>query len=57
MVKCGCFNGTIDEFLGKVRQTHGENRHAAVYRTAAELAKLQIDLSGIGSQTEEDGED
>ncbi len=45
MVKCGCFYDTIDRFLEKVAKTHGDGKHALVYRTAAELAKLQIDLS------------
>ena len=43
-VKCGCFYGTIDEFLTKVEFTHGNNKHGQVYRIAAELAKAQIDL-------------
>ena len=45
-VKCGCFCGKIEEFLNKVKETHGDNKHAQVYRAAVELAKLQIDLSG-----------
>ena len=44
-VLCGCFLGEIDKFIEKVIETHGENKHASVYRAAAELAKLQIDLS------------
>ena len=46
MVKCGCFNGNIDEFIKKVQVTHGDNKYALVYRAAVEVAKLQIDLSG-----------
>ena len=42
-VRCGCFNGIIEEFLEKVAETHGENKHASVYRAAAEIAKLQIE--------------
>lgn len=45
LVKCGCFCGTIDKFLEKVEDTHGNGKHALVYKAAAELAKLQIDLS------------
>lgn len=41
-VKCGCFLGKIDRFLEQVTRTHGDSKHAAVYRAAAELAKLQI---------------
>ena len=44
-VKCGCFAGKIEEFLRKVSQTHGNNRHAMVYREAAEFAKVSIELS------------
>ena len=44
-VKCGCFKGKIDKFLEKVTQTHGDSKHALVYRTAVEVAKLQIDLT------------
>ncbi len=43
-VKCGCFRGDIDEFLTAVYKTHGNNKHAQVYKLAAEMAKLQIDL-------------
>lgn len=53
MVKCGCFNDTIDKFLDKVKQTHGNNKHALVYQKAAELAKIQIDLSCEPQESEE----
>ena len=43
-VSCGCFLGEIDKFIEKVIETHGENKHASVYRAAVELAKLQIGL-------------
>jgi hypothetical protein len=41
-VACGRFAGTIDAFLKKVSETHGENEHAAAYKLAAELAKMRI---------------
>ena len=41
-VKCGCFLGGMDEFLKKVFETHGNSKHAEVYRIAAELAQKQI---------------
>ena len=44
-IKCGCFLGKIDKFLEKVCETHGDSKHAIVYRTAVEIAKQQIDLS------------
>lgn len=53
MVKCGCFNGTIDEFVEKVKQTHGNNKYALVYLSAVETAKLQIDLSDEDAESEE----
>lgn len=43
-VNCGCFTGKIEEFLEAVTQTHGNSKHAQVYRAAAEVAKLQIEL-------------
>ena len=44
-VKCGCFMGTIDEFLYKVEITHGDSKYAKVYRMATEMALAQIDIS------------
>ena len=44
-VSCGCFCGNVDEFVAKVKETHGGNKHAKTYLAAAELAKMQIDLT------------
>ena len=41
-VRCGCFSGTVDEFLAAVQETHGDNRFGREYRLAAELAKAHI---------------
>ena len=41
-VKCGCKNTDIDTWLGMVKATHGDNKHAKAYRLAAQIAKLQI---------------
>lgn len=41
-VRCGCFNGSINDFAKKVRETHGNNPHARAYLAAIELAKIQI---------------
>lgn len=41
-VKCGCFNGTIDEFAKKVEETHGDNEHGLCYKTACEFARIRI---------------
>ena len=48
-VSCGCFRGNLDQFLEKVRKTHGDSKHSVTYRLAAELAKEHIDLSGEGT--------
>ena len=41
-VRCGCFSGTVDEFLEAVQKKHGDNRFGREYRIAAELAKTHI---------------
>lgn len=41
-VSCGCFTGTIEEFLEKVNETHGNNNYAKEYKTAVEIAKIHI---------------
>lgn len=41
-VRCGCFSGTVDEFLAAVQKKHGDNRFGREYRIAAELAKTHI---------------
>lgn len=53
MVKCGCFNNTIDKFIEKVQQTHGDNKYALVYRAAVEVAKLHIGLSDEAPEQED----
>ena len=42
-VACGFFFGTIDEFLAKVEQTHGDSKHAKVYQAAVEVALTQLE--------------
>lgn len=42
-VSCGCFCGPVNEFKKKVRQTHGNNKHAKAYALAIKLAKLQVE--------------
>ena len=39
---CGCFNGTINEFRDKVKETHGDNKYAKEYLMAADLAELRL---------------
>lgn len=52
-VACGCFRGNVDEFVKKVKETHGDNKHAKTYLAAAELAKMQIDLTPEENEPEE----
>lgn len=41
-VSCGCFTGSIDQFLAAAKKTHGDNHHGKMYKMAAELARVQI---------------
>ena len=52
-VSCGCFRGNVDEFVKKVKKTHGDNKYAKTYLAAAELAKMQIDLTPEENEPEE----
>ena len=56
IVSCGCFKGSLDEFLKKVSETHGDNEHGKAYRMAAEIARMRILKSGVQSE-ELHGED
>ncbi len=56
MVNCGCFEGSLEKFQEKVKETHGDNKHAA-YRMAVELAKLRIPVKGTAEPQEPDGEE
>ena len=41
-VHCGCFDGTLEEFDARVKETHGDNEYGQVYRHLIEIAKLRI---------------
>lgn len=41
-VKCGCFNGTLDEFRKKVKATHGNNQYAKEYLAIADIAEIRF---------------
>lgn len=41
-VSCGCFEGTIQEFEKRVKETHGESLLAKDYLTAIKLAKSRL---------------
>ena len=36
----GCFFGTLDEFTDKVKETHGNNEHAQIYRATIAMIKV-----------------
>lgn len=44
-VRCGCFNGTVEEFAAKVEETHGDNDFGKVYKTIIEVIKLRFGLN------------
>ena len=41
-VNCGCFNGTINEFRDKVKETHGDNKYAKEYLTIADIVETKL---------------
>lgn len=43
-VNCGCFNGTLEQFEEKVKETHRDNKYAKEYLAAIELVKIHFDL-------------
>ncbi len=45
-VKCGCFNGSIDDFEKSVRNNHSGTKHEKTYLKLIELAKIQIEIGG-----------
>ena len=44
-VSCGCFLGSLEDFLEQVSKTHGNNMYAKQYIAATEVAKACIDLT------------
>lgn len=45
-VRCGCFSGSLQEFVNQLEETHGGSRYEKEYKLAAELAKVCIRLEG-----------
>lgn len=41
-ITVGCFLGDLEEFLEKVKKTHGDNEYAEEYRTIAEVLKIRF---------------
>ena len=44
-VKCGWFEGTLDEFISKVKETHGNNKYAKEYLTIVDLVKIHFEIN------------
>ena len=42
-VRCGCFSGTIEQFRGKVKETHGNSKYAKEYLMIADLMELHFE--------------
>lgn len=42
LVHCGCFCDTLDKFVERVKETHGNNKYAKQYMSAIELAKIRF---------------
>ena len=38
----GCFEGTIDEFREKVKETHGDSKFTREYLTIADLMEMHF---------------
>ena len=43
-VRCGCFSGSLQEFVNKVEETHKGSKYEKEYKLAVELAKVCIEL-------------
>ena len=43
-VKCGCFYGTLAEFVDKVKETHGNSKFAKEYLALVDLVKIHFEL-------------
>ena len=43
-VRCGCFLGSLQEFVNKVEETHKGSKYEKEYKHAVELAKVCIEL-------------
>ena len=43
-VRCGCFRGDLEKFIKKVKETHGDSKHARDYLALVEFIKIKFDL-------------
>ena len=44
VVRCGCFYGTLTEFVNEVGITHGDSKYAKEYLAVVELAKIHFGI-------------
>ena len=42
-VRCGCFQGTYDEWINKVQETHHNSKFARAYLAAGEAVKIMCE--------------
>jgi len=46
-VSCGCFHGTLKQFIDKVKETHGDNKFAKEYKAmVAGYGFRRVEVSG-----------
>lgn len=43
-VVCGCFEGNLDEFSTKVKETHGDSKYAKEYLACIEVVKIHFEI-------------
>lgn len=43
-INCGCFNGSLDDFVKQVEKTHGDNKFGREYRAIIEVIKAKFEL-------------
>lgn len=43
-IVCGCFFGTLDEFITQVESHHGDNKHGKEYKAMIELIKIKFGI-------------
>ncbi|MBQ5923230.1 MAG: hypothetical protein IIW91_07835 [Alistipes sp.] len=41
-IRCGCFGGTIEEFLNKVTETHGDSKLGREYKAIVDVIKIKF---------------
>jgi hypothetical protein len=41
-VTCGCFNGTLDEFEKRVKETHDNSKYGREYLAMIEMIKIKL---------------